>query len=461
MKKILILLLTTSVAACQFGDTNIDPVRQTTASVEELLPTAISQSVRNINSIGGRVTGIVIQHYEGVDAQPQAYAQYLIDERTLDVFWKSGLYAGAMKECRQLIELATINGQYRYSGIAKILLAHNLGMATSYWGDIPYSAAFQAPAITQPVYDSQEYIYEQIQELLTAAITDLQLTKETGVLPADLIFDGQVQRWIATAYAMRARYYLQLSKRKPDAAEKALEMLEEGAFKLLEEQPDFHYADNRNETNPFTLFQIERPGQMLLGSHLLSLLQATDDPRLGKMGVKQGEEYELYQMDNENLYWSQTDTPIPLISLTETQFVEAEALLRISRDEEAEMVFENAVRSHFKQMNIAESVREDFIESYINFNEAHSFEERLEQLMNQKYIALFGQAAHESWNDYRRTNYPRIQPPEGANSSLNPSLVIPRRYLYPLSERTTNLFQYEDAINRQGGHFMDVDIWAF
>ncbi|MEL7220902.1 MAG: SusD/RagB family nutrient-binding outer membrane lipoprotein [Bacteroidota bacterium] len=461
MKKILTLLLITSLSACRFGDTNIDPVSLTTSSVEELLPSAISQSIRNINSIGGRVTGIIIQHYEGVDAQPQAYDQYLIDERTLDVFWKSGLYAGAMKDCRLIIEQAAQSGQYRYSGIAKILLAHNLGMATAYWGDIPCSEAFRAPSITQPVYDSQEYIYHQIQDLLISAIAELESEEATEDLSADLIFGGYAQRWIATAHAMRARYYLHLSKRNTAAAELALAILQEGAFKELSEQPDFYYEDNRNEANPFALFQVERPGQMMLGRYLVNLMETTADPRLPRLGIKKGDSYELYQSDNEDLYWSQNDTAIPLISLTEIQFIEAEALLRLGRKDEAELSFKKAVDSHFKQMAMDTNETEGFIASYIHFDDIHLFEEQLEKLITQKYIALFGQASHEAWNDYRRTNYPRLMPPDAVNSSFNPSLIIPRRYLYPLSERSTNAIQYELAIQRQDGHFMDVDTWAF
>ena len=77
MRYCLLLCLFLHLSNCQFGDTNIDPIRITETTLEALLPAAISQSIRNINSIGGRVTGIIIQHYKGVDAQPLGYEQYL------------------------------------------------------------------------------------------------------------------------------------------------------------------------------------------------------------------------------------------------------------------------------------------------------------------------------------------------------------------------------------------------
>ncbi|MEO0876391.1 MAG: SusD/RagB family nutrient-binding outer membrane lipoprotein, partial [Bacteroidota bacterium] len=84
-----------------------------------------------------------------------------------------------------------------------------------------------------------------------------------------------------------------------------------------------------------------------------------------------------------------------------------------------------------------------------------------ERIIQQKYIALYVQAAHETWNDYRRTGYPELMVPVNANTSFNPSLVIPKRYLYPLNERTANHAAYQEAIDRQGGHFLDVDTWIF
>jgi len=461
MRYCLLLCLFLHLSNCQFGDTNIDPIRITETTLEALLPAAISQSIRNINSIGGRVTGIIIQHYKGVDAQPLGYEQYLIDERTLDVFWKNGLYAGAMKDCQQIIELADAESQHLYAGIAKILMAHNLGITTSFWGDIPFSEAFKAGSITQPQYDTQEELYEQIQSLLAEAIIDLQMVNDTNELAADFIFGGDKALWIATAYALRARYYLHVSKRKPGAIMDVLDMLDSGAFEQLTEQPDFNYKDNHKEANPLALFNLERPGQIQLGKQILILLQATNDPRLAKIGVEDNGEYQLFQLQNETLYWAQMNTPIPLISLTERQFIEAEVLLRLGRKDEAENAFKEAVNSHFLQMNMGDTERELFIQNHIHFAETAGLEECLEKLISQKYIALFAQSSHEAWNDYRRTSYPRLEPPEDANSSFNTSLIIPRRYLYPLSERNTNFSEYQKAIDQQGGHFLDVDTWVF
>ena len=76
-------------------------------------------------------------------------------------------------------------------------------------------------------------------------------------------------------------------------------------------------------------------------------------------------------------------------------------------------------------------------------------------------MASFAQNPHEAWIDQRRTGFPQLEIPQNANSSLNPSLTIPKRVVYPIGERTTNYNHYQEAITRQGGHLMDITPWLF
>jgi len=56
--------------------------------------------------------------------------------------------------------------------------------------------------------------------------------------------------------------------------------------------------------------------------------------------------------------------------------------------------------------------------------------------MREKAAALFTEM--ECWTDYRRTGFPLLNPnPDGASAS-NPSGEIPRRFIYPQSERLLN-----------------------
>jgi len=50
--------------------------------------------------------------------------------------------------------------------------------------------------------------------------------------------------------------------------------------------------------------------------------------------------------------------------------------------------------------------------------------------------------------------------PNGENGN-NPTGIVPRRLLYPISERQSNPEAYQAAIDAQGGHLLDDDIWVF
>jgi len=452
-----------TLSSCKFTETNLDPTRDTDATLQEMLPAAIVQTVRNSGSIGARVTGIVIQHFKGIDAQPEGYNSYLIDSRTLNRLWETGIYAGALKDCKQIIDKAKELQQAHYIGIANILAAYNLGIATSYWGDIPWSEALQPVQYVQPAYDSQEDIYGSIQHLLDEAIVLLgQEPRENGPAEDDLIFGGDTKKWIATAWALKARYYLHLSKKDSLATDKVLQAYANGIFSSIEEQARFFYGSTLNEANPLTLYSIERPNQIVLGDFLKDLLINNQDPRLNSYAALSEDLYRIYQEGNDALYWGQLDAPVSLISLSEVTFILAEAYLRENRITEAEHMLKKAIWSNFEELGIHEDqATVEFFNANISFTGLASYDQRLEFIMTQKYIALFGQGINESWVDFRRTGYPILTPPSQANSSFNPSLIIPQRYLYPISESTTNASHMQEAIDRQGGHLLDAKLWMF
>jgi hypothetical protein len=56
--------------------------------------------------------------------------------------------------------------------------------------------------------------------------------------------------------------------------------------------------------------------------------------------------------------------------------------------------------------------------------------QKLQQIIEEKYIALFG-VILEPWNDWRRTGYPNITPPTNKLASVT---GVPRTLFYPQSE---------------------------
>jgi hypothetical protein len=77
-----------------------------------------------------------------------------------------------------------------------------------------------------------------------------------------------------------------------------------------------------------------------------------------------------------------------------------------------------------------------------------SEEEQLEQIINQKIIALYPNEL-EGWTEWRRTGYPRVLVAENEQSTFHG--VSPRRQHYPNNERLVNSHHFQEAVDRMGG----------
>ena len=165
MRKFKTLFLTLFVifSSCDLSDINQDPDNPSGNLVNagSVYPGMIAQSHRNLVALNGRIAGIVIQHFEGLDAQQIAFGQYNIGEDDIDDLWDYGLYgAGSMKDCYVIME----NNNDEVAALARLYMSANLGLATSIWGDVPYSQAFQGDIGNRtPSFDKQEDVYNEIQ----------------------------------------------------------------------------------------------------------------------------------------------------------------------------------------------------------------------------------------------------------------------------------------------------------
>ena len=453
MKKIkfitYLLLVTTISVSCEITDLNVDPdnPNPSVISASSVYPGMIAQTHRNSVALGGRVSGILIQHFEGLEAQQADYAQYNIGETDIDDIWDTGLYGeGSMKDC--FVIMTTSSGES--SALAKLYMAANLGVATSMWGDVPYSEAFLGDAgILTPKYDSQEDIYNTLQTLLDQSINE-------GVVSGIGAFAGSGSAanvdWVGVAHALKARYYLQLtSVNGLSAAQNALLEVQQ-AFKSTAEQPDFYYSTPPQNGNPLALFDNDRPSTLGFSPTLESMM--IGDPRLP-----------LYTTDGESfagisgLFWGQFESPTPLISYWEVKFIEAEALVRTGgSDSDALNALKEAVAANMTFVGVSANDSNTYVNG-LTLSGTES--QKIETIITEKFKSLYGNAPIESWTDYRRTGYPNLTPNPDALPSLNPSGVIPRRFLYPQSERLTNTANYDAAIAAQGGQLLDDDIWAF
>lgn len=126
--------------------------------------------------------------------------------------WATIYDGGGLVDIRGIEAGAKAIGDSVYLGVAKIWEAFTIGLASDMWSGIPYT---QVTTSATPDTDSQFAIYDSVQSKLTQAINELTNDKVAshGPLGADLVFGGlspagQRAAWIATAWSLKARYWL-------------------------------------------------------------------------------------------------------------------------------------------------------------------------------------------------------------------------------------------------------------
>ena len=91
-----------------------------------------------------------------------------------------------------------------------------------------------------------------------------------------------------------------------------------------------------------------------------------------------------------------------------------------------------------------------YIDAYLNGKAKFDPSKGLEQIMDQKLIASFGQLGFNCYYDYRRTGLPRV-PIDPATNMNEVNTQLPLRWMYPESEYSQNRENIEAAIDRQFG----------
>jgi SusD/RagB-like outer membrane lipoprotein len=451
------------IASCGFDEENLPKEKITSVNLDEILPVAITQAAYNQSAIGGRGSGIFIQILaDGQDMIFRPFSSYNLFPANFDELWDDGLYGGSLSHASVIQKQAKMEGATQYEAIAKILLACEFGTVASVFGDIPFSEALDGNKYPKPSFDKQEDVYSGIQDLLVEAIDLIDQSSDPGPTNDDLLYGGNMELWKKFAYGLKARSFLQASKRQPENYATILEIVQGKSFASLSEQADFDWSLPVGSDNPLYTFGVQRPGAMIVDNDYALSLIDNADPRTTKIiGEMVYGGWQYFQKGNTNLHWAQSNSAIPFLSYVEIKFMEAEALLKTNAVISlVSSVLYEAIEASFVQMDLDPVVNADFIAVRASLDDFSDDEEILQHIIEEAYVAYYGFAFRQAWCNYRRTGYPFLIP-KGFQTEYNPSGNIPQRFLYPDNERNFNAINTEDAIGRQNGAKLDVPVWSF
>ena len=402
-----------------------------------------SVQVSTFASYGGqlaRQAGVMTQHVAGtsVGSQTVEIANYNITEITNENEW-NGLYTGAVMNSK-ILSRDFGGANPWYNGISKVMLAMNIGLATDLWGDVPFSEAGQGETGNlSPAYDKQEEVIKEIQKTLDDAILALQMPEASNALfpgSDDLIFGGDADAWIRTAYALKARYANRLSE--VNAGSSATEALAALANAYTSSAEDCNMIFGAgNSQNQWSAYEGSRAGYIRVSETFVDALFNTTDPRLAVLVGKDAndsisgtpfDDVDVTSTSYLSDYYASPSSSIPLVSYVEMKFIEAEAMLRAGNAGAAD-AHNDAVKASIMQITGA---GDPTYEGPYASETAGSI--TLEKIMYQKWVALFAQV--ETYSDWRRTGFPTLTPNPNAVPAAGG--MIPVRLPTPQNERLYN-----------------------
>lgn len=445
------VLLAVLVGGCEsFLDVNEDPNAPVNARVDVRLPSVVTGVVHSVYyGDPGQWTSEWIQQ-TSYNRDSRSYSEiqlYEVQDNASNGAW-SFHYATILNETKLMMEELDPEVDPAYYGLAKFIHAWTWAHTTDLWGPIPFTEALE-PGEPTPAYDPQlPTVYDQVLTMMDEAIADMKRPSLRTPEANDLLFEGDMGRWVQLARHVQARHQLRLAYAQgedpQERAQAAITALAEGLTSTADDVV-FEYPGGPGGRNPLWRYQTS-PLLFVASGLTIDMLKERDDPRLPIMAepaVKDLEE------DGETVYrghyngagveadstisrvgefFTAEDALLNVATYADAKFTEAEARLILSGPGAADAPYREGIRAIMQKWGVAQ----EEIDAYVDARPPlSSLANPLEEIIREKYIANY--LTVEPWNDWRRTGYPELEPVPGAFVD-----GIPVRIRTPESELSNN-----------------------
>ena len=378
----------------------------------------------------------------------------------------------------------------------RVLLAYLFDLMTTTWGDIPYysygsdNPNFQALSLSgaeeaniQPGYATQQEILLDILDELSAANDQFDVTLDG--IAADRIYGGDVAAWKMFANSLRLRIAHRIEGASSAATAHITDALADGVFTSNADNAMFMYeGSDATASMSYRAWNVSKRSDFAVSHSLVTLLQGTSlvdhshvdlpvganvNPFLGVMDPR----LPIYAAPNKNgdyvgMFISASSADAATFSI---ESLPGDAIIETPDFSEtlmeyAEVAFIQSERAGWSQADYEVGITASMekwgvaaadITAYVGAVPAASEE----NVMTQKYIAFYMQGA-QSWNEYRRTGFPKtlipvwssysiqdpsfdaVNPPgpEWRDEIFEPLVLevtdLPYRMRYPAQEQTLN-----------------------
>jgi len=495
MKKIIlsILILSTIFIGCSPDlDINKDPDLLTpdTTPLSSQLPAGIIGIVGAEGGIMSIIGGFWSQYYSQSSGANQFrnIDSYTVTTNDYNYAWTS-MYDG-LSDIKTVQRKALAEGNWNYYLIATTLYVQASQIMTDFYGDIPYTEACN-PKILTPKFNTGQEVYDLMIKDLNDALSK-NLTTSKGIVPGkdDFIFLGNMENWKKFANTLKLKIYIRQSEKNKAVSDAGIAaLLVDPSVSFLDtDAAESNFIGSPNYENPLFEYnyKLNVRTNMRMSRTLGQYLTDNNDPRKDpfvywnpstaspKLYVFQDQgNYDV----NPSLGYAKGPTtasvpaviynsskttsdpagiydgskkPVYLLSREESLFLQAEALERTGKSGKEK--YDAAIIENFKKNGLAVATANTFINGVYAYPTTGTFDQKLEAIIVQKWVASFPENGFEAFFEKNRTDYPRtslvaqnVSSYKGGQFafSASPDVVLPygtfpKRIPYPLSERSYN-----------------------
>ncbi|GLU56836.1 hypothetical protein Dfri01_62970 [Dyadobacter frigoris] len=463
------------LSACtgDFDELNTNNNTPSTGTADLFLPHGIQSAVdiQSGGSLGMDIGEGFSQHWARI--QYTDIDQYTVSSDVYTAGWQ-GLYIESLADYQRIFKISQETGNTNYQAVAVILRSWVFSMLTDIYGDIPYTDALQGlEGKLLPTYNAQKDVYAGLIAELKTAGESINVANTTMPVAGDILFNGDMLKWKKFANTLS----LKILSRMIDKADSPINVKTEitrilsdpTKYPVLTSVSDniqLNYLDATNNQNPVNVNRKTRDDHRVSATIINKMLQLNDArlpvyankplKRSVYTGVPNGlsstaaSKLGLDSTSKVGDYFVAPTAPGVIMTYAELLFLKAEfAYKGVTITGDAATNYAAAITASFAQYKLAAPT------DYIAANALKAGADGFTQIMEQKWIALYGQGL-EAWTEYRRTGIPALKTPT-LNTNQN---VLPTRLPYPGSEESLNYDNFSAALAKQGGkNDMKLKLW--
>lgn len=449
------------VTSCvnSLDDYNIDTKKPSNVEAGPLFSygTKAINDLLNSTNVNINVYRFYVQHYTATTYLDEP--RYNMVTRTIPQASWDRMYVRALsnlKEAKKIVDADKITGvdvKGNQLAMIDVMQVYAYSVLVNTFGDVPYTEALDINN-PQPKYDDAKTITLDLLKRLDA---DLLAFNESvgGFGSSDIIFKGDISKWIKFANSLRLKLAMVVADIEPTVALNAVKASFE--LPLITENSDnalFGYVSAPNN-NPLWEDIPPRSSRQdfVAASTLVDEMNSLSDPRRESYFTTVGGEYKGGRYGFNNVYANfstfspyvgASNFPGNMLDAAEVNFLLAEAVERQFISGDAQEYYNAGVTASIEYWGV--SGADDYLaQEGVDYTNSASGATWQEKIGNQKWIAFYNRP-FDAWTDWRRLDFPVLVKPDAPGVP-----EVPKRLIYPIVNNTLNAQATKDAAAAIGG----------